>query len=1327
MGRRVSKTNEHENKVLPSPPSSTAAGRDSVPLTTRLAIEIPKPKDWQAFQRNCVLLFRDELNDPHAQEYGRAGQKQRGIDILARRDGQDDHFVGVQCRLIAKPLTKSKIRSDAQAALKLKAGLKELVFATTAPDDTGASDAAIEVTRELKAEGHELLIVVYGWGQLQTLIALHEVAHNAFHPSAVASSLSQTPGPAPGTAEFAGLIAMQVVEQMRGAGVAATPREIGAAANASEDPSLHARIDTFRDLFRDQSQPLLAEKGLLSLLGKEDLSSKPWARFRIETNLGAVAMDLGREGEAAARFETAHSIRPDDPNALANLALARTIQGRFEEAMTAAQAAINGNPRPAHAVAYLLQAAARSDWSGDPESLIPQGLAGTAEADIGLAEFLRRREVPGWAERSIEMARRHTDNPEFNRIRAIAVLSLAIENAAIVAGGKGQVTRAELNTAADDMKALAEHCLDVGFADTYDLVAYLNNAAVLLRLCDRHDESEAVLLKGLPKVDDKPQLRRLLALAQSAQDRTDEALVTLAGDTDPENRLLSAELQASTGDVAGGLQGALAVDVTGLPERLVRLRWRLVGEMSLWLNDEVNLAAAVAGLRTLDAGDISASLFEIRGERKKVEDEEAVHDRLQELAESVPADVGMESRCFLAEELRSQGLPEDASRLLEGHVDLSRPSPAASLFLESLAAARRDEAFRATLAQAAPELRNDPATLWAVAAHAWNLGDLNASMDAVDGLLAQAPDDPRARLLKIELLIRQDRSVELFTELEKPLEQLDWRRLDDRFRVASLLGHFGFTERAADFAYRLFLQHRDLSRAWMTLSMLVLDEGRGDENTPRLWNATEVAPDAAIDLAYDDGSEMFFVIEPDVTLRKVDPESWEPDHILVRAVSGLRVNDRFVGPDGREGVVRQIRHKYVARLHYVLEHHETRFPEIMGFRRVAVDFERPGGLDALVAQVKARHDWIEEEANQYLNGPMPIGVFAYRVGMDTIEVGAGLASHGSRLKVAEGNVKERNAATRAIVTNGRRGCVLDLLSFWTAWRVGALEAVEATCGRIHMPQSVLDRLRARRQRLEDASRDGLRTAGYDNGKIALQEISAEVIAAQRDDADGAIAWVEANATVLPIVADDDLPVPLREHLRKEHSDVFDSLVLARQKAMLLLTDDMPTREIARVLGGDGAAWMHRVFGVALDWKHIDMDLYVRWSAELVKAGHSYLGVSGPLLAHAARLDAVDAVEVPGDLFRALSRMIGGRIADPTSHVNAVVRCLTEIWRDGAAKSFRQPVTGHLLRQLVSERTDDYALLLRTVLARTRDIPELTNYIVAWLRGHFLAIAVLKGG
>jgi len=1316
----VSKGTEAQGNVLSPPPFGEGTGT-SIPITTRLAIEIPKPKDWQAFQRNCVLLFRVELNDPHTQEYGRSGQKQGGIDILARRDGRDDYFVGVQCRLITNPLKEKKILSDAREALKLKAGLKELIFATTAPDDTTASDAAIAVTRTLKAGGHGLKVVVYGWGQLQTLIAPHEVAYNAFHPSVVASSTLQSTGPA-GTPDFAALVAAQVVERMRGTGLTTVPRE--GAASADEDPALHARIDTFRDLFRDQGQPLLAEKGLLAILDKEDLSAKPWARYRIETNLGAIAIDLGREAEAATHFEAALEIRPDDPNALANFALGRTIQGRFEEAMTAAQAALDGEQRADHAVGYLLQAAAQSDWQGDPETLIPPDLAGSAQSDIGLAEFLRRREMPGWAERVLEMARRHAELPEFKRVRAIAVLSLAVESGAIIPGGHGPVTGAQLSEAADDMKALVDHCLDVGFADAHDLMVHLNNAAVLLRLCERHAESEALLIRGIPKVGDQPQLRRLLALARSVQDRDDEAIAALDRDTDPENQILRAELQASVGDVAGALAGALAIGFDGLPERLQRLRWRIIGESALRLDDRASLGAAIAGLRALDPRDIGASLLEIRGERKTVADEEITQERLRALAASVPADLDMVSRYLFAAELRNQDLPEEASRLLEGHVDLTRPSPSTSLFLQSLAAARRDAAFRAALAEAAPEVRNDPETLWSEAAHAWNLRDLAASAAAADAMLAQAPDEPRARLLKIEIHIRQDRSAELFAELEKPLERLAWKLPSDQFRLATLLNHFGFAERAADLAYRLFIQHRDLSRAWLTLSMLVLDEGRGAEDTPRLWNETKVGPDAAADLEYDDGSLTFFVVEPDAALRKLDPESWEPDHALVRAVAGLRAGERFAGPDGREGVVRQVRHKYVARLHYVMEHYEARFPEIAGFKRVSVDVEQASGLDGLIAQIKARHDWIQEEEDQYLKGSMPLGVLAHRIGMDTIEVSAGLAGHGVKLNVAAGNLDEREAASQAIRANARRGCVLDLLAFWTAWRLEALEAVRSTCGPIHLSQSVLDRLRARREQFEFSARDGHKSAGYEDGKIVLHEVSADVIAGLRDEVDRAITWAEANTTVLPIVASDDLPASLREHLRLGQSDIFDGLVLARQTGALLVTDDFPTRVIDRVVGGNGDAWLHAVLGVALDWKHIELDQYVRWSADLVNSGHGYLGVSGAVLAHAARFDAASG-DAPGYLFRTLSQMIGGRAAEPVSHIRAAIGCLRDLWDDHRTVDFRQPVTGHLLQQLVREREQDCPIILRTVVAWAQGSPELVEYIRGWLRGHFLLQAVLR--
>jgi hypothetical protein len=509
----------------------------------------------------------------------------------------------------------------------------------------------------------------------------------------------------------------------------------------------------------------------------------------------------------------------------------------------------------------------------------------------------------------------------------------------------------------------------------------------------------------------------------------------------------------------------------------------------------------------------------------------------------------------------------------------------------------------------------------------------------------------------------------------------------------------------------------------MTLSMLILDEGRGKDEAVRRWTADEVGLNTAIDIHYDDGGKAFFVVEPDSALRKVDPESWEPDHPLARSLSGMKTGSRFVGPDGREGAVQQIRHKYIARLHHVLEQHEARFPQVFGFRSVSVEFDTAGGLDELIAQVKSRHDWAQDEVSQYAASLMPIGVLARRVGTNPIDAASGLSALGVKLKVAIGNHPEREAATRAVIANGLRGCVLDLLSYWTAWRLGALDAVQATCGKIHVPPSVLDSLRERRDELARHAQDGRRTISYENGKLALQEVSAEVLAEEQNETVRAIVWAEANVAITPIVAGDDLPEELKKFIRLARSDVFDALVLARQSGLLLISDDLPTRQIDSLLGGNGGAWLHVALGAARDQKHIDLDAYVRWSSNLIAAGHNYLGITGLVLSHAARLDAMQGDAV-GPLFRTLSEVIGGQSAEPISHVRATLECVFDLWSDPKTRGFRQPVTGHLLRQLVRERTADYPAMLRGIVRSARRVAGLTDYVRGWLRGHFISHIVL---
>lgn len=117
-------------------------------------------------------------------------------------------------------------------------------------------------------------------------------------------------------------------------------------------------------------------------------------------------------------------------------------------------------------------------------------------------------------------------------------------------------------------------------------------------------------------------------------------------------------------------------------------------------------------------------------------------------------------------------------------------------------------------------------------------------------------------------------------------------------------------------------------------------------------------------------------------------------------------------------------------------------------------------------------------------------------------------------------------------------------------------------------------------------------------------------------------------------------------------------------------------------------------------------------------------MSAVALTRALRLDA-EAGEAPGYLFKTLTKMIGGRTAEPRSHVVACLGCLRELWSDSGTSSYRARVTGLLLRQLLRERYDDYGVILRAIIRQVQPLPELIEYIQNWAQGHFIPKNVLQ--
>jgi cellulose synthase operon protein C len=201
---------------------------------------------------------------------------------------------------------------------------------------------------------------------------------------------------------------------------------------------------------------------------------------------------------------------------------------------------------------------------------------------------------------------------------------------------------------------------------------------------------------------------------------------------------------------------------------------------------------------------------------------------------------------------------------------------------------------------------------------------------------------------------------------------------------------------------------------------------------------------------------------------------------------------------------------------------------------------------------------------------------------------------------------------------------------------------------------------------------------------------------------------------------DEIPETMQRMLRSTPSDMFDSLLISVQRKIMLVSDDLPIRQLALSIGFDRSTNLHPVLAHAADGENIDFDTYIRWTAWLVEWGHSYLGVTGEMLARSCVLDAQDGSS-PGAIFQSLSGVIGGANAELNSHVKATVQCFWTWWNDHKTESFRAKATGQLLENLIRGQNGDYQVILRAVRGLMRRMPQFDAYFRIWMRGHFIEI------
>ncbi|MDB6025844.1 MAG: Tetratricopeptide domain protein [Verrucomicrobiales bacterium] len=129
---------------------------------------LPPPADARAFEALCFDLWKEIWQDPHAQQNGRSGQPQAGVDIFGQHAGG---LVGVQCKqkdaILWAEVNVRELEDEVVKAKKFQPPLTQFILATSGPADVKVQQRARELSARHKQEGL-FTVAIWSWREIWT-------------------------------------------------------------------------------------------------------------------------------------------------------------------------------------------------------------------------------------------------------------------------------------------------------------------------------------------------------------------------------------------------------------------------------------------------------------------------------------------------------------------------------------------------------------------------------------------------------------------------------------------------------------------------------------------------------------------------------------------------------------------------------------------------------------------------------------------------------------------------------------------------------------------------------------------------------------------------------------------------------------------------------------------------------------------------------------------------------------------------------------------------------------------------------------------------------
>lgn len=1267
--------------------------------------QIPKPANFQDFERRCAVWWEHRLNDRNLQRWGRNGQRQNGVDIHGIMDGDIRKGVGIQCKLKDghAELTEAEVKKEFKEALSFRPKLKEFHILTTSPTDTKLQRLALELSVEQQEQGNDIRFLVWGWNTISDEVGRHQETLLAFDESYGVFGRQQQETLNTQTTILTetreGVQTIVSLLQM-GKGTVDSTVEIALAV----EKHLDAEIDGYRDA-NNGGQRVAALGHFMRLLERVGDTASGRILFRIKANIGACNLNLGDDEAAIKWLLEAYDHAPSEPKAISNKALALLLQENFDEVLEMGRQNLESQVADPMLSSHVIQAARFGGFEGDPLALVPEKDRDTEGVVIALALYQRGRRDNAWRTTSWDAADRFPKEARARQLGAEATLDEVIGESGLMSHAAVTFAdRARLEEVARVLRELWEHEKEAeGRFDEADIALCGNLVLAYRALGDFVSAMDTLKYAlSLSEIDDEFILRASVTAMEAGDPLLEELLPRMA-DGEVKN-LLTVQNAVTKGDW-GRLADRDPSD-DRYPESEVLVCQTAVRLAKLWKTPGNECAAALTRIVADVEGDVRSSVLvaQFCGTKGSPSLAETAWKNALSL---IRDDTHISSRTMAAMYAVKHGLWSDAANLMYGHVALDQDGEELRALSSALVQERPIKQRAVDFFTALPsEIRTLPRYRYMEGLMEFNRGDLPAAEAIFRSTLSVAPD-LQVLGMTVMALRRQNREPEISALLDHfNVEELDGTPIE-KMTIAHEMRRAGREAEALDFAYPVLRENPNDPEVNVAYAILVFSM----QNFGDLIAAPTVTNGTWVRLSGSQEKDFEFVVEEGAN----DPKGGylALSHPLVAAAAGKAAGDTITMPqqfgDDITWTIAEIKHRYLYAFHDVLANFQTKFPDAHGMFSVSI---KDDDLSSVIEQVRLLSERGEKAINLHVKSGLPIQLAAGLFNENPIAFALGIRDTEYDVRCCQGIEYERTAAFEIIAKSGRSGVVMDAHAAWTAATLDILDLIFSLLGPIYIPQSGRDDLLAFRG-FDEFHTAPTMTLVHRNGETYRQEHTPEAIEARNQYVSQQLEKIEKSCAVVPAIAPNQLSALEDMILEKCGDRVMDAIFLCTGDR-ILISDDLAYRQFAAQTVQAKSTWLQAVLLYARETGEISEERYAEAVINLAYARHSPVAVDARLLKTVVEQDPSGELRT----LEAVARYIGNANADYGSHIGVVRDFIIASALDRDMDRLRrQRAISILVRNLIRRTGEKWHWAMERL---TDGLPPADReYLHQWMKGHFL--------